>query len=182
MRSFSRTLALAATIAALTTCFSQEEEFALGRLENPCAGSIPICAFHAACVLGRKDFLSGQMPGGQRFIIQSDRLDRRLVIRLLFTEMIYPGTEYIFEPRPVVLLEAHVQAQKDMKQAEDRLRPGRVGDRTFLAVAKHAMVEGEVAAGKGRGKDKTGKSRGKDMPGKARDVGYVPRSSNKDKK
>jgi hypothetical protein len=95
VRSFSRTLALAATIAALTTCFSQEEEFALGRLENPCAGSIPICAFHAACVLGRKDFLSGQMPGGQRFIIQSDRLDRRLVIRLLFTEMIYPGTEFL---------------------------------------------------------------------------------------
>ena len=95
MPLFSRALVLIATIATMTSCFSQEEEFALGRLENPCAGSIPICAFHAACVLGRKDFLSGQLPGGQRFIVQADPLDRQLVIRLLFTEMIYPGTEFL---------------------------------------------------------------------------------------
>ena len=90
-----RSLILVGLAAITTGCFSQEEEFAQGRLENPCAGSIPVCSFRASCVLGRQDFLSGQLPGGQRFVVQADPLDRQVVIRLLFTEMIYPGTEFL---------------------------------------------------------------------------------------
>ncbi len=117
-----RSLILAGLLTLTTGCFSQEEEFALGRLENPCAGSIPICAFQAACVLGRQDFLSGQLPGGQRFIVQADSLDRQIVIRMLFTEMIYPGTEFLlnlFSPGCGSLETEHIIDQDLFARAGD---------------------------------------------------------------
>ena len=63
-----RSLILASLVVLTTGCFSQEEEFALGRLENPCAGSIPICAFQAACVLGRWE----QHRGNHELVLISD--------------------------------------------------------------------------------------------------------------
>ncbi len=78
-------------------CVTAEDEFTQGRLEKTCDGAIPICTFQAACVLGRRDFLEGSFPGGQRFIIHTDDLDQRVVVRLLFTEMIYPGTEFMLQ-------------------------------------------------------------------------------------
>jgi hypothetical protein len=74
-------------------CQSQEQAFTEGRLEDLCAGAIPICALKAACVLDTDEFVRGTFPGAQRLIAVSD-LDRQsLRVRLLLTEMVFPGTE-----------------------------------------------------------------------------------------
>ena len=78
-------------------CITAEDEFTQGRLEKTCDGAIPICTFQAACILGRHDYLEGSFPGGQRFIIHTDELDKRMIVRLLFNEMIYPGTEFMLQ-------------------------------------------------------------------------------------
>jgi len=78
----------------LSACQSPEEEFAQGKLEKLCDGSIPVCSVHAACIVGDGDYLAADFPGGQRFLVQADRLDTKAVIRLYFEEMVFPGTEF----------------------------------------------------------------------------------------
>ena len=89
MRFFALTLVLLAT-----GCYSSEDEFASGRLEKFCDGSLPICRVQAACIVDNEDYLDADFPGGQRFIVQADYLDNVLVTRLYFQEMVYPGTEF----------------------------------------------------------------------------------------
>ena len=81
-------------LSILLGCQSPQEEFASGRLQKFCEGSIPICSVHAACVVSNQDFLEAEFPGGQRFIVEADDLDRTAVIRLYFNEMVFPGTEF----------------------------------------------------------------------------------------
>ena len=92
----STILGLACVFLALTaiSCQSPEEEFAHGKLEKLCDGSIPVCAVHAACIVGDNDYVSADFPGGQRFVVQAVDLDTKAVVRLYFTEMVFPGTEF----------------------------------------------------------------------------------------
>ena len=78
-------------------CQTAQEEFAADRLEKICDGAVPICQSTAACVLGRRDYLSGEFPGGQRFIVQTDQLDKTIAVRVLFERMVYPGTEFMLQ-------------------------------------------------------------------------------------
>ena len=91
-----RTLLLAAVLL-LPACQTSQDEFANGRLEKFCDGSIPICAVQAACIVGGTDFLNADFPGGQRFIVQANPLDNHLVVRVFFNEMVYPGTEFLLK-------------------------------------------------------------------------------------
>jgi len=81
----------------LVSCQSSQDEFASGRLEKFCDGTIPICAVQAACIVEKTDYLDADFPGGQRFIVQANELDSQLVARLFFNEMIYPGTEFLLK-------------------------------------------------------------------------------------
>ncbi len=74
---------------------SQEEEFGHGRLENLCEGAQPICGPYAGCALEEDELLSGRFPGARRVIIPAKIGQTRLRVRLLFTEMVYPGTELL---------------------------------------------------------------------------------------
>jgi hypothetical protein len=84
----------AITMLGLIACQSPVEEFAQGKLEKLCDGSIPVCSVHAACIVNDGDYLAADFPGGQRFIVQADRLDTKAIIRLYFEEMVFPGTEF----------------------------------------------------------------------------------------
>ena len=85
------------TLACALGCQTAQEEFAADRLEKICDGAVPICQSTAACVLGRRDYLAGEFPGGQRFIVQTDKLDQNIAVRVLFERMIYPGTEFMLQ-------------------------------------------------------------------------------------
>ena len=82
---------------AISGCQTSQDEFASGRLEKFCDGTIPICAVQAACIIGNTDYLDADFPGGQRFIVQANDLDNHLVARIFFNEMIYPGTEFLLK-------------------------------------------------------------------------------------
>ena len=75
-------------------CQTPEEEFAAGRLEKLCDGAVPVSSVQAACIVDDDDYLAARFPGGQRFVIQSNELDTKAVVRLYFEEMIFPGTEF----------------------------------------------------------------------------------------
>ena len=81
-------------LALLLGCQQADDEFTQGRLETFCDGAIPICSVQAACKVSNTEYLRARFPGGQRFIVQADEYDTRLVIRLYFEEMVYPGTEF----------------------------------------------------------------------------------------
>lgn len=81
----------------LLACQTQEAEFTEGRLENLCAGAVPVCDLKASCVLADDEFVRGQLPGAQRLIVRSDRDDMRAVVRILLDEQVYPGTELLLQ-------------------------------------------------------------------------------------
>ena len=92
-------------------CQDPEEEFAAGKLQKLCDGSIPVCAVQAACIVGDNDYLEADFPGGQRFIVQADQLDTKAVIRLYFKEMVFPGTEFqikLYGPGCATLETTHI--------------------------------------------------------------------------
>jgi hypothetical protein len=75
-------------------CVNDEAIFTQGRLQNPCNTAVPICRVRGSCVLRGDEYVRGKFPGGFRAIVQNDALpEGRVVVRLLLTEMIAPGTE-----------------------------------------------------------------------------------------
>lgn len=83
--------------STLWSCQTQQAEFTEGRLEDLCAGAIPVCQLRAACVLEPDEFVRGQLPGAQRLIIRSDFDDMHAVVRILLEEQAYPGTELLLQ-------------------------------------------------------------------------------------
>ncbi|MCA9547713.1 MAG: hypothetical protein KC613_25090 [Myxococcales bacterium] len=92
MRPLSRPFGWALALAA-AGCVDAEQAFTDGRLEDPCAGAVPVCQTRAACVLDPDEFVQGTFPGAQRLIVRTDVDRARVRVRLLFTEQVYPGTE-----------------------------------------------------------------------------------------
>ena len=92
-------LLAAAIIAAAPACVDAEGQFTAGRLEDLCDGIVPICNVRASCVLGPSRFLRSSFPGGQQLVVRSDEPDKKLLVRLFFTEMVFPGTELIVQAR-----------------------------------------------------------------------------------
>jgi hypothetical protein len=84
---------LSAAITVLTSCGDEEEVFVGQRLEQRCNSSIPACDTRAFCVLTNNDYYSGQFPGGLRVLVRSETDNAKLVVRVLLTEMLFPGTE-----------------------------------------------------------------------------------------
>ncbi|RMG20136.1 MAG: hypothetical protein D6729_03550 [Deltaproteobacteria bacterium] len=82
---------------ALGGCFSDEQIFAGGRIEDLCNGVVPQCRLQAGCVLDEAHFVRGRFPGEQRVVVRTERVDATLVVRLLLTKMIFPGTELLVE-------------------------------------------------------------------------------------
>jgi hypothetical protein len=78
-------------------CESQEDTFVGRRVEDLCAGSVPVCEVRAACVLDETEYARGEFPGAQRFVVRSEYDEERLVVRLLFSEQVYPGTELLVQ-------------------------------------------------------------------------------------
>lgn len=93
----TRLLVALAALSLMGGCQSQEEEFTNDRLEQLCEGAIPICDLYAGCVLNDDEYISGQFPGAQRAIIPVESGQRRLRVRLLFTQMVFPGTEFLLQ-------------------------------------------------------------------------------------
>ncbi len=82
-------------------CLSDESVFTQGRLEDPCNGSIPVCATQAACVIDDDEYVRSEFPGGNRLIVRTETEQATVVVRILLTEPIDPGTELlvqVFEP------------------------------------------------------------------------------------
>ncbi len=102
---------LAVLAFALLACESQEDSFIGRRLEDLCAGSVPVCELRAACVLDADEYVRGDFPGAQRFVVRAEAEDEPLVVRLLLTEMVYPGTELLIRlnaPACAAAEEAHL--------------------------------------------------------------------------
>ena len=90
-------LALLAVSALSTSCISAEETFVGSRLEDLCADLTPICSVQASCVLAEDRYLRSSFPGGLRVIVETIEPDRKLVVRLFLTEMVFPGTELLVQ-------------------------------------------------------------------------------------
>lgn len=105
-------LALVGLMWTASGCLDDEGVFTEGRLEDPCNGSIPVCKTQAACVLEPDEYFRGSFPGGVRKIVRSDADKSKLVVRLLLTEPLFPGTELLvqaFTPGCGDFAEEHVQ-------------------------------------------------------------------------
>ena len=103
---------LACLPLTLCGCLDDESTFTQGRLEDPCNGSIPICRTQAACVLEQDEYFRGTFPGGVRKIVRNDTDKTTLVVRILLTEPLFPGTELLiqaYSPGCGQFKEAHVQ-------------------------------------------------------------------------
>ena len=85
--------ASALLIGQMVGCISDESVFTRDRLEALCDQSLPICATRASCVLDEETYVRNQFPGGFRSIVRNDFDEETLVVRILLTETISPGTE-----------------------------------------------------------------------------------------
>ena len=88
-------MALALAVVLLGVGCTDESIFTSGRIEDLCNGVVPSCKKQAGCVLDDEHFTRGVFPGEQRIVVRSVARDANLVVRLLFTEMVYPGTEIL---------------------------------------------------------------------------------------
>ncbi|MDF1562000.1 MAG: hypothetical protein P1V51_03105 [Deltaproteobacteria bacterium] len=88
-------LALVVVLAGLGC--TDETLFTQGRIEDLCNGVVPSCKKQAGCVLDDEHFTRGVFPGEQRIVVRSITRDARLIVRLLFVEMVYPGTEILVQ-------------------------------------------------------------------------------------
>jgi len=79
----------------LSTACTDQAIFTSGRIEDLCNGVVPVCKRQAGCILDGSSYASGVFPGEKRIVINSPVRDQRLRVRLLFTEMLYPGTELL---------------------------------------------------------------------------------------
>ncbi len=93
----------------LGSCLSDEALFTQNRLEDPCNAAIPVCNTQASCVLEDDEFYEGAFPGGARFIVRTQVDEATLIVRILLTEPLYPGTE--------ILVQAHDLGCGDLDQA-----------------------------------------------------------------
>ena len=94
-------LLAAACVLALSGCMSDQQIFTQGRIEDLCTGAVPQCQTQAGCVLDSQHFVRGTFPGDQKVVVHSDAKDATLVVRLLLTTEVYPGTELLeqaFDP------------------------------------------------------------------------------------
>jgi len=89
-------LLLGLPLAAGLGC-TDEKIFTSGRIEDLCNGVVPACKKQAGCVLDDEHFTRGVFPGEQRIVVTSVTRDATLVARLLYTEMVYPGTEILIQ-------------------------------------------------------------------------------------
>lgn len=87
-------VALALTLGG---CFSDQDIFTQGRVEDLCAGVVPICHRQAGCVMDDTHFASGAFPGEFPVVAHSDTRDATLRVRILLTDMVYPGTELLVQ-------------------------------------------------------------------------------------
>jgi hypothetical protein len=104
-------LALPLCCILLQGCLSDVEIFTQGRLEKVCNGVVPVCQVQAGCIADGEEFVRGEFPGDQRLLVRSEKIDQRLVVRVLLTEMVYPGTELLvqaFDPGCADLSEEHL--------------------------------------------------------------------------
>ena len=77
----------------LVGCLSDEAAFKQGRLQAFCDRSIAICSAQASCVLDDTTFARSQFPGGLRAVLQNDFDEDTVIVRILLTEALAPGTE-----------------------------------------------------------------------------------------
>lgn len=92
-----RTLVAALALTLGAGCVTAEQAFTEGRLEDLCNGVVPVCNVQASCVLDAKKFVRSSFPGGRRLLVRTDEEGKQLVVRIFFTEMIYPGTELLVQ-------------------------------------------------------------------------------------
>lgn len=87
-------LLLSALVALpLAGCLSDEAAFKQGRLQAFCDRSIAVCSAQASCILNDSTFARSQFPGGLRAVLQNDFDEDTVIVRILLTEALAPGTE-----------------------------------------------------------------------------------------
>jgi hypothetical protein len=64
-------LAAATVLAVVFSCGSPEGNFTSGRIEDPCAGTWPVCNTVAGCILGETNYAGGNFPGSFTFIVST---------------------------------------------------------------------------------------------------------------
>ncbi len=77
----------------LAGCLSDEAAFKQGRLQAFCDRSIMLCSGSASCILDEATFARSQFPGGLRTVVPNDFDHETVIVRILLTEALAPGTE-----------------------------------------------------------------------------------------
>lgn len=81
----------------LLGCVNDDRVFTQGRIQDLCNEAIPVCGRTAGCTVDDREFIRGNFPGGQRFIVRTEFPDQRLIARFLLDEMNFPGTEMLVQ-------------------------------------------------------------------------------------
>ena len=97
VKSKKNILLLLFALFGLAGCVTDEDAFTSGRLQTLCNESTPICNVQASCTLDNSHYLEGSFPGGLRLLVRSERGGAQLILRMFFTEMIYPGAELLVQ-------------------------------------------------------------------------------------
>lgn len=90
-------LAMLAMLAMGPACVDAQGQFTSGRLEELCNGVVPVCNTRASCTLDPSRFVRSSFPGGQQLLVNSEKPDKKLIVRIFFLEMVFPGTELIVQ-------------------------------------------------------------------------------------
>ncbi len=80
---------------ASSGCFTDVSVFTAGRTEDTCNGAIPMCRQYAGCAIDRESYVKGQFPGDLRISAFAEVPHSTLIVRILFTDMVWPGTELL---------------------------------------------------------------------------------------
>lgn len=62
-----------------------------------CNQSIPMCSTQASCILDGESYVRRSFPGGFRAVVRNDYDEEQLLVSILLTEALAPGTELHIE-------------------------------------------------------------------------------------
>jgi hypothetical protein len=79
----------------ISGCESRIDQFTAGKLESLCRVSLPICQTRVTCVLDEESFIAGDFPGSQSILLYAQHPKNKLKLKILLSEQVYPGTEFL---------------------------------------------------------------------------------------
>ena len=135
-----RVVLLLTVMLSMASCLTAEEEFVQDRLYSICDEAYWHCSLPTGCILDSDHYVDGQFPGVRRVVVETDRNDVDVQVRIFIGDALSGGTEML-----VQLYEADCSLDRNLgkKQLIDVDLIEKAGDDRVLTFNLHVMQEGE---------------------------------------